>query len=298
MTAVPLSTRLRFSQIRLTAKVLTRLAALPGLKSLLTLLGGSSTIDRTLVGFRATFPTFAAARAYAARYAVPSHEHPGNVVTHLSLSEAIRPSDRPVLTHLREILHASGSLADASVLDIGGSAGNLFYSYTPHLDLPPGLSRTLSKTLSWTVFEVPENVLAGRELAAGLSASRLHFIDDLAACTHAGIVLISGSLHYFEALPPELIRHLDPPPKHIFINRTPVIDGPTSITIQDAVSYYAISPARILSRSVLLASMAAAGYELVDEWRVPDLKFPIPLHPRSSALFYSGFYFRQRQPLY
>ena len=284
MADISLSTRLRFTQIRVTSKVLTRFAAVPGLGALVALLGRSPTVERALVGFRFSFPTFVAACAYAARYAVPSHEHPGNVVTHLSLGDETRSSDRPVLTRLREILSASNSFAGLSVLDIGGSAGNLFYSYARHLDLPPDLT--------WTVFEVPENVLAGRRIAAERSESRLQFIDDSAACTHADVVLISGSLHYFEALPPELVRHLDPPPNHIFINRTPVIDGPTTITIQDAVSYYAISPARILSRATLLASMKSAGYDLVEEWHVPDLKLAIPLHPEASAGFYSGFYFR------
>jgi hypothetical protein len=53
-----------------------------------------------------------------------------------------------------------------------------------------------------------------------------------------------------------------------------------------------MSPARILSRKTLLESMAGANYELVDEWKIPDLRLKIPLDPGSSASTYSGFYFR------
>jgi putative methyltransferase (TIGR04325 family) len=174
-----------------------------------------------------------------------------------------------------------------SVLDIGGSVGNLFYCYSRYLRYPPGFT--------WTVFEVPETVAAGRRLAQEKDERRLRFVDRIEACDSVDAVVISGALHYFEELPPELTRSLRRRPQHVFINRTPVIDGPSAITIQDHEQYFAISPARILSRGLLLQTMTDAGYELVDEWKAHELRLRIPLHPEASVPAYSGFYFRRKE---
>jgi putative methyltransferase (TIGR04325 family) len=279
MNQISLQRKLRFKQVRTTARLFARLSTRPVIGKLLQTIGKSDLCSRALVGFSRPFPTFAAAQAYADRYGVPSHEHPRNTVSHLALNQHARPSDYPILFYLK-----SFSIEINSILDIGGSAGNLFYCYDQYLHFSP--------PFRWTVNEVPANNIAGRQLAQQRNEPRLHFIDSLTECPHADAVLISGALHYFEALPPALMQHLNPPPRHVFINRTPVIEGPTTITIQDAGTYYAISPARILSRSTLLESMSAANYDLIDEWTIPDFRFPIPLHPKSSANDYSGFYFK------
>lgn len=279
----PLSrlTRLRYDQIRLFSKTLERLAFNGSARKLLASLGRSSRLAHVLVGFRRTFTTFAAAEQCISRYHVPSHEHPANVATHYQFSHSARTSDYPVLFHLQRFL---GDVRE--VLDIGGSAGNLFYCYAQYLQY--------RSDLRWTVFEVPQNVRSGRAIATERGEQRLNFIDRLEQCTDADTVIISGSLHYFEALPSELMRHLKKTPKHVFINRTPVTDGPSAVTVQDAGTYYAMSPARILSRQTLLETMLTANYDLIDQWMVPDLKLRIPLDPGSSAPAYSGFYFRAK----
>jgi putative methyltransferase (TIGR04325 family) len=279
MTEIGPVARLRFNQIRVVSKTLETLSSHQGIGKVLGSLGRNPLVGHTLVGFRRSFMSFEEAQRCASRYHVPSHEHPGNITNHLSLAESPRTSDYPVLFHLQHLLHEI-----RSVLDIGGSAGNLFYCYGRYLPYPDDLS--------WTVFEVPQNVSRGRQLAQQRGERKLHFIDHLSGLSNADTVIISGSLHYFDALPPDLMRYLKRPPKHVFINRTPVIDGPSKVTIQDAGAYYAMSPARILSRKTLLESMAGANYELVDEWKIPDLRLKIPLDPGSSASTYSGFYFR------
>ncbi len=275
--------RLRFGQIRIFSKWLEKLSSVRQSHFLLRSLGRSSLLAHALVGYRRSFDSFAAAESYIQRYNLLSHSHPSNVTMHmLHFSEAARVSDFPVLFYLQRILGEA-----KTVLDIGGSGGNLFYCYSHYLAFP--------ETLRWTVFEVPGNVTRGRQIAAERGESRLHFVDNLDQCPEADVVIISGSLHYFDALPPELLQYLVRKPKHVFINRTPVIDGPSAITVQDAGWYYAMSPARILSRRALLDSMADARFDLVDEWIVPDLRLRIPLHPQSSASAYSGFYFRSRE---
>jgi putative methyltransferase (TIGR04325 family) len=276
-------TRLRFKQIRLLAKTVDRITSNSGSNKLLSTLGRHRRLDHLLAGFRRTFRSFDEARWVASKYAVPSHEHPENISTHAYRTEKIRPSDYPLLFHLQPLMDEVNS-----VLDIGGSVGNLFYCYSKYLRYAPAMT--------WTVLEVPATVAAGSHIAKERGEQRLRFIERIEDCEEVGIVIISGALHYFEQLPHELTHGLRRQPRHVFINRTPVINGPTTITIQDHENYIAISPARILSRCVLLGAMEKAGYELVDDWKAPELRLRIPLHPEASVSAYSGFYFRLRQP--
>jgi len=275
-------TRMRIRQIRLFAKTVDKLFSGSGRSKLLSILGSNSLVDHSLSGFRRTFPSFEAARREAGRYHLPSHEHPGNIAIHTYRTEEVRPSDYPVLYHLQSLM---GEIH--SVLDIGGSVGNLFYCYSRFLTYP--------RDFTWTVFEVPQTAAAGCRLAQQRNEFRLRFVERLEKAGSVDAVVISGALHYFEELPPDLTRPLRRQPRHVFINRTPVTDGPTAITIQDHEQYFAISPARILSRATLLEAMTSAGYELVDEWKAHELHLCVPLHPEASVSAYSGFYFRMRQ---
>ncbi len=281
MAKIDIFSWLRLRQIRFMTKVFRVVSRERRIGKLLSVLGKSEMCSIALVGFNRVFSSLEEAHRCAKSYGFASHEHPSNVQTHLWLNERARPSDYPVLFHLRAILGER-----TSILDIGGSAGNLFYCYAKYLSLSDGME--------WVVYDVPQNVETGRQIAEKRQERRLHFIDQLSERRHADVVIISGSLHYFEASPPELMRNLDRPPQHVFINRTPVIDGPSAVTIQDAESYVALFPARLTSRGVLLAAMDAANYELADEWMVPELRLVVPFHPEASAPAYSGFYFRLR----
>jgi putative methyltransferase (TIGR04325 family) len=273
--------RLRFNQIRFFSKTVVKIAQSPRAGAFRSLLGRIPSLDDLLFGFRRTFPSFEAANRYAAKYNVLSHEHPENIAEHARRAQFARPSDYPVLFYLQKL-----SCDLRSVLDIGGCVGNLFYAYSRCLQFPPDLQ--------WTVFDLPETISEGRKIAAERPDARLGFVDRLEDCPAADAVVISGALHYMEALPPELMAGLKRQPRHLFINRAPVIDGPSAITLQDHEGRYALSAARILSRKVLLEAMAAANYELIDEWTVPELRLEIPLHPDASVSAYSGFYFRAK----
>jgi len=273
--------RLRFQQIRLFSKTVVKVAPSTRASALRSFLGRISPLDDLLFGFRRTFPSFEEAHRYAAKYNVLSHEHPENIAEHASRAQAARPSDYPVLFYLQKL-----SRDLRSVLDIGGSVGNLYYAYSRYLQFPPDFQ--------WTVFDLPSTVSAGRRIAAARADPKIAFVEKLEDFPAADAVVISGALHYMEVLPTELIAGLKRPPWHIFINRSPVKDGPSAITLQDHEGRYAISAARILSRQVLFESMSAANYELVDEWSAPELRLEIPLHPDASVSAYSGFYFRAK----
>jgi putative methyltransferase (TIGR04325 family) len=276
--------RLRFRQIRLLSKTVVKIARGSRVGGLRRILGKITALDSLLFGYRRTFSSFEEAHRYAAKYNVLSHEHPENIAEHSRRAQFARPSDYPVLFYLQKI-----SREVRSVLDIGGSVGNLFYAYSRYLEFPP--------SFQWTVYDFPKTISVGRQIAAEKAESRLDFIEKLEDCPAADAIVISGALHYIEVLPPELTACFERQPRHVFINRAPVIDGPSAITLQDHEDRFAISAARILSRQVLLEAMSAANYELVDEWTAPELRLEIPLHPEASVSAYSGFYFRSKDIL-
>jgi putative methyltransferase (TIGR04325 family) len=276
--------RLRFHQIRLLSKTVVKIARGFRARGLRRILGKITPLDSLLFGYRRTFTSFEEAHRCAAKYNVLSHEHPENIAEHTRRAQFARPSDYPVLFYLQKL-----SREVRSVLDIGGSVGNLFYAYSRYLEFPPDFQ--------WTVYDFPKTVSAGRRIASEKDESRLDFIERLEDCPAADAVVISGALHYIEVLPPELTACLARQPPHVFINRAPVIDGPSAITLQDHEDRFAISVARLLSRQVLLEAMSAANYELIDEWTAPELRLEIPLHPDASVSAYSGFYFRAKDIL-
>jgi putative methyltransferase (TIGR04325 family) len=271
--------RIRIKQIRATAALMLLLQRIPSARSVVRLLGFSNLCAQVLVGYRRAFPNLKEAERCISSYGFPMQEHPDAVRNHLELAKRARPSDYAVLFYLRPI-----TAECASVLDIGGNAGNLFYCYSQYLQL--------SSSLSWTVYELPEVAQSGRQLAAARSESRLRFITDLRECGAVDVMLISGALHYFDETPVSFLEHLPAKPRHIIVNRSPLSRGTSAVAIQDAGSY--LAAARIIERDPLLRLMAAANYDLVDEWSAPELGLHLPLHPDLCVQAYSGFYFRLR----
>jgi putative methyltransferase (TIGR04325 family) len=271
--------RIRVKQIRATAAVMFLLQRIPGTRSVVKLLGFSNLCARVLVGYRRAFSNLKEAERCIDSYGFAMQEHPDVVRNHLALAKRARPSDYAALFYLRHI-----TAENASVLDIGGSAGNLFYCYSQYLEF--------ASSLSWTVYELPEVAQSGRQLAAARSESRLRFITDLRECGAVDIMLISGALHYFDETPVSFMERLPAKPRHVIVNRSPFLRGISAVAIQDAGSY--LAAARIVERDHFLRDMASANYELVDEWSAPELGLRLPLHPDLCVHAYSGFYFRLR----
>jgi putative methyltransferase (TIGR04325 family) len=268
--------RVRTAQVRVTAGVLVPLSRQKMFAGILQGLGSIGVVERTLVGYRRGFTSRAVADDCVSRQGMASHSHPGAIDLHIGFAEKARPSDYPVLYHLGRLLPEV-----RRVVDVGGNAGNCFYCYAKYL--------TLSSDFSWNVFDIDAAVIAGRALAAARGESRLHFWSDLKECGSGDLVLISGALHYLEQMPPELLAGWASKPKHVLVNRCPVTHGEPIYGIQDAGAW--MTSAKVLSRKELLRAMAEAGYGLVDEWPVLELKLEFPLRPQNSVGAYSGFLF-------
>jgi len=275
-----IQSRIRLKQIRLAAYALVQADRL--------LLGKVSigmavrrivpaAILKHIFGYNWVYPSLAEAKAAAAGFIPSSHEHPASAEAHLSLAQNARPSDYPALFYLDRIIPTC-----RSVFDLGGNVGNLFYCYSKYLDLPADLQ--------WTVHDIPEMQELGRKVASRRNELRLRFDGTLERMGEADLLLASGCLHYFDRPLPELLAQSGARPMHVIVNRTPLTDAEPVATVQDAGAY--LTACKLYHRNGLIARMKDLGYELIDQWSVPELSVHIPCHPDLSVPTYSGCYFR------
>lgn len=268
---------------RRSAALVTRLERRPLLARTLRPLrasAGGRLLARGLLAYHRLYESLDDANACAARYLAKSHSDPANLALHLQLAESLRNSDYPVLFHLRPLVQTHRTL-----FDLGGNTGNLFYSYRRHCPLPDDFR--------WTLYDLPETLAVAARIAEERGAGpMLRSTARLEDAAESAILLASGSAHYFEPSLPEMLARLPRRPLHVLLNRTPLIEGPTAITIQDAG--HVMLGCKLFNVDAIVSGMEQLGYEVVDRWSVPELSVRIPLYPERSAPSYSGFYFRLR----
>ena len=270
----------RLKQIRWSARLVSLLSRSHTMAVLIRIVG-SSVVGRALfdwvAAYRRIFPSLAEGSAVASRFIPADHSCVDCIQLHMTVYKKAQPSDYPVLFHLSRLV-----VEPVTILDVGGSAGSLYYCYSNYVDL--------SHAECWTVLEVPFVAEFGRQLALERNECRLRFTATLEAVGRCDILLASGSLHYFESPLPDLIRELPHKPKHVIVNRTPLSDLPSVVTVQDAGKF--LVACRVHHRKELICGMEALSYELVDSLRVPGHSIQIPFYPEYSVPEYSGLYFR------
>jgi putative methyltransferase (TIGR04325 family) len=187
------------------------------------------------------------------------------------------PSDYPVLFWFSRLLPEL-----ESVFDWGGHVGVSFYSYANYLAFP--------QSLHWRVGDVPQIIAAGAEMARERGASALSFTQELADADDFDLLLANGSLQYVEAPFSDSLRAMKNPPRHLIVNKLPVYDGTTFVTLENTL--HSFNAYCVRNRAQFVESILSQGYSLVDEWQTPDISCHIPLHRDRSIHAYSGFYFR------
>lgn len=252
-------------------------------RTVLTRLGMMSFGRRILNGIsrpRGVFSTFDEAWAAARRSAYAGHDHPDYIKSHLEFSNSLRPSDYAVLYWLSRV-----SPGDLHIFDFGGNIGNLYYSYLGYL-------RTESRSVDWTVFDLPKTVEEGRRIAAERGVYELQFTNSVESFSKGYVLLISGAFHYWEKSVQAFLEQFPHQPEHIILNRTPVHETqPSFITVQYKKSYAV--PCVVRNAGEMLSVFAAMGYTMVDRWPALELALRMPLFPNRTVPNYSGFYFRR-----
>jgi putative methyltransferase (TIGR04325 family) len=228
-------------------------------------------------GYNRVFPDLATARKIATRYGKPGADSAADAHALQGDMATTRPSDYPVLFHLSRL-----PLEGLRVFDLGGTMGNIFFLYDRYLGFPA--------SLRWTVHDLPGNMERGREFGRQRGESRLHFTDDPESASGYDLLLISGSLHYFDFALADYVVRLAQRPRHVIVNRTPLVDAPTAATVQ--YTHGVMVACRLLNRRELIGGMQRLGYGLVDSWRVPEFSIKLPYDPKYWVREYRGAYFR------
>ncbi len=274
--------RARLSQIRITARLLSVLHGSPRMVSIIRAarsLPFNRKVFDAIAGYRRVLPSMAEANAVATRYIEAGHGCLDNINRQIACGLATRPSDYPVLYHMDKLLPQATSL-----FDLGGNVGILFYCYSKYLDLP--------QHFIWLVYDITPTIEFGRKLAHERREHRLKFTDDLGAIRDHDVMLVSGSLHYLERSLPDVLRGLPKKPIHVIVNRAPMTNVKSVVTVQDADTY--LVACKTILRRELIRGMEELGYDVVDHWSVPELWIRIPFYPEYSVPEYSGLYFRMR----
>jgi putative methyltransferase (TIGR04325 family) len=226
--------------------------------------------------FRGVYASFTEAEA-----AVPPNERVG--YDHAELAglyrhrmEKANQSDYAVLFWLKGILDER-----SFVFDFGGHVGVSYHGWRKYLDYRPGMR--------WLVHDVPAIVKVGAELARERPSEGLAFTSEVADARGCNIFLAAGSLQYVDESLPALLARIGPLPRHLIVNKLPMYDGETFVTVQSTGR--AFHPYRIYNRAAFVAEVTALGYRVVDDWTNREQHCEIPFTRGRDIDAYSGYYF-------
>ena len=228
--------------------------------------------------FRGVYRTFDEARRAAPktkplRYDDTAYDYEKN-------HRSILASDYPVIFWMTRILPES-----SSVVDFGGNVGMAFYAYQKYVTYP--------KHLCWLVYDLSEVVEAGLRIRTREgSPTALTFTTELSDCAGCDILLASGSLQYVSETITEVIAGIGSRPQHILLNKLPLCDGDSFVTLQSTGTGF--SPYQVRNRKALIEQVLSLGYDLEDAWNNPGLTLLIPGEPAHSLSAFSGMYFKRR----
>ena len=153
------------------------------------------------------------------------------------------------------------------LFDFGGHCGTHFYAYAPYIDYSP--------ELQWVVCDVPEIMQYGKQIAAEQGKKQLTFAEGFADADGADVLLAAGSLQYVES--PNFsvsLASLKSLPRHLVLNKLPLYDGPTFVTLQNGG--VAFHPMYVFNRKDFIDSICdwAIDWRINGQFRAMREEFP------------------------
>jgi putative methyltransferase (TIGR04325 family) len=226
--------------------------------------------------FHGVYASFAEAEAAMPANARVGYDHAELAGLYRHRMEKANQSDYAVLFWLK------GILDDRSfVFDFGGHVGVAYHGWRKYLNYRPGMR--------WLVHDVPAIVKVGAELAAERPSAGLAFTSEVEAARGCTIFLAAGSLQYVDESLPSLLARVGSLPRHLIVNKVPMYDGDTFVTIQSTGR--AFHPYRVYNRAAFVAEVTALGYRVVDDWSNREQHCEIPFTRGRDIDAYSGYYF-------
>jgi len=226
--------------------------------------------------FRGVYASFAEAEASTPTSAKVGYDHDDMAGMYRHRMEKANQSDYAVLFWLKGILDEH-----SFVFDLGGHVGVSYHGWRKYLDYRPGMR--------WLIQDVPAIVKVGAELARERPSEGLAFTSDVADARGCTILLAAGSLQYVDESLPALLARIGSLPRHLIVNKMPLYDGATFVTVQSTGR--AFHPYRIFNRASFVAELTALGYRVVDDWSNREQHCEIPFAHDRDIDAYSGYYF-------
>jgi len=252
---------------------------IPGLGRLLAWDYERSFARRPPNRFRGVFSSFAAAEASIPPGGRIGYDHAELAGLYRHRMVKACQSDYAVLFWLRGILGPR-----SFVFDFGGHVGVSYHGWRTYLDYQPGLR--------WLVCDFPAITQIGAALAAELSAPHLSFTNDPGEGRGCDVFLTAGALQYVdESLPAVLDRMGGPLPRHLIVNKMPLYDGESFVTVQSTGR--AFHPYRIANRDDFVSGITGLGYRVIDDWSNREQSCSVPFTRGRDIDAYSGYYFRR-----
>ena len=256
-----------------------RMETLPVLRPILERLYEKRFAGDCYAAFRGVFASFAEARASAPQTKPVGFDSIACTHEHSDRRRGVSSCDYPVLFWLSRILAPNSRL-----FDLGGHVGGQFYGFSHYLHYPPDFV--------WTVLDLPKVIEFGRDLAVQEHADALRFTTSIDDANDADIFMAAGSVQYVESPSlSETLRRIETKPRHLLLNKLPLYDGPSYVTLQN--SGFGFNPLHVFNRECFIASLVSLGYELVDSWNDESRTGYIPFHPDRCFRSHSGLYFRK-----
>jgi putative methyltransferase (TIGR04325 family) len=232
--------------------------------------------------FRGAFSSYEEALAAVSPGLLAGYNNQVVVDDAVELMSSILPSDEPVLQWLQRLLPNV-----TTILDAGGHVGVKYRAFRERLRLD-------DRQVRWIVYDTPVMVRAGRQRAAADGLDRLSFIEKLRDAPPVDVMLCSGLLQFLDIPFTDLMRQLPTRPQHLILNKVATRDGRTVVMLDRFAGVEV--PYQIRDRAEFLASLDGLGYEIVDEWVLPELAHPITADPSLGASTSRGYYARLARP--
>ena len=226
--------------------------------------------------FRGVYPTFDEAERSIPSGGRIGYDHEALSGMYRDRMQRACQSDYAVLFWLKQII-----AADTRVFDFGGHIGVSYYGWQQYLHYPEGLT--------WRICDVRAIIEEGAKLASERDAKGLQFTSDIADGRDCNVLLVAGSLQYVDLDLPQLLEAMGTRPRHILVNKQPLYDGATFVTVQSTGR--AFHAYRISNRDEFVDSVTRLGYRVVDHWSNSEQHCHIPFTRGRDIDAYSGYYF-------
>ena len=223
------------------------------------------------------FRTFTEALEAVPKERKVSFDHP-EMATHLEdMAEHVLVSDYAIAFWLHPLLRER-----SMIFELGGNVGVTYYALRQIISFPTDLK--------WLVCDLPEINRRGVQLANQRNCVSLSFSDRYEDAEGCDAFLAFGTLQYVDTDLASILAMLKRKPTHLLINRTPLVEGDSYVTLQNLGPV--VCAYRVFNRQEFIASLSRLGYQTIDQWECPESYCRVRYHPETTVKSYTGLYLK------